>query len=131
MQSPPKIGTTFEKRFHVEPAYTVDFSAEGIPPVLATPWVIWFLEYAALDLLKPHLDEGEMTVGIQVDVEHLAPTPMGEEVVCVARVVHADGPIVSFQVDARDRHGPVARGLHKRRVVKRARFADIVKSKQS
>src|SRR5262245_40916864 len=42
MQVPPKIGTTFEKRFQVNLEYTVDFSAEGIPPILATPWVIWF-----------------------------------------------------------------------------------------
>jgi predicted thioesterase len=126
MQTPPKVGTALEKQFTVEPAYVVDFSKDGIPPILATPWLIWFLESAAIDLMQPFLDPGELTVGVRVDVEHLAPTPGGEKVACTVRVVHADGPIVSFQLDARDRHGAIARGLHKRRVVNARRFAELV-----
>ena len=131
MQSPPRVGSSYEKRFRVEPNHTVEFSDDGVPPVLATPWLIWFLEHTALDLMRPHLEPGEMTVGVQVDVEHLAPTPQGEEVICMARVVHSDGPLVSFQVEARDRHGQIARGLHKRRVVNAVRFAEGVKRRHS
>lgn len=129
MKSPPKVGTTFEQRFRVEPQHTVHFSEQGVPPVLATPWLIWLLESAALESLKPFLDADEMSVGVQVEMEHLAPTPLGAEVVCVARVVHSEGPVVSFQIDARDAHEPIARGLHKRRVVNSERFIQLVQKK--
>jgi len=131
MKIAPKIGSTHQKRFTVDDSHLVDFSLEGMPPVLATPWLIWSLEHAAYELMQPLLDDGETTVGVQVDIEHLAPTPPGHEVTCTARVVHADGPLVSFQVEAHDGTEPNAKGVHKRCVVKIDRFASRVEKKKA
>jgi fluoroacetyl-CoA thioesterase len=129
MQTPPKIGSTHETCFTVEKSHTIEFSEHGIPAVLATPWLIWFLEHAALDLVKPHLDQGELTVGVQVEMEHLAPAPLGSQVICRVRVVHVEGPVITFQIEAVDPQGPIAKGLHKRRAVRAERIAALVRKK--
>ena len=131
MQTTPKIGTVHEKVFTVDASRCVDFSDWSGPTVLATPWLIWNLEYAALELLQPYLDDGEMSVGVRVEMDHLSPTPQGQTVICRARVVHAEGPVVAFQVEAHDASDLVARGVHKRRVVSAKRFTAAVQRKQT
>src|SRR3954462_5041970 len=86
MRSGLKVGMTGERRFVVEPAHAIDFAEGGMPAILCTPWLVWFLEPAARDAVVPFLDEGESTVGSHVDVDHLAATPVGQVVTCLARV---------------------------------------------
>ncbi|MBI3862825.1 MAG: thioesterase family protein [Planctomycetia bacterium] len=130
MQTPPKIGTTGERKFTVEASHAISFGAEG-PAVLSTPWLVWFLEHASLDAAIPFLEAGEITVGTSVEVEHLAPTPVGANVTCIARIVHSEGPVISYQLEASDGHETIARGFHKRRAVNADRFAARVRKKMS
>ena len=97
MNGKPKVGTTGERRFVVEPRHVIDFADGGMPPVLCTPWLIWFLEHAAREAVLPFLGPGESTVGAYVEVRHSAPTPVGQAVTCRARVVQAEGTTISFQ----------------------------------
>ena len=129
MQGIPKIGTVAERKFTVEAAHAISFGTNSPPPVLSTPWLVWFLEHAALDAALPFLEPGEITVGTHVEVDHLAPTPVGAQVSCSARIVHSEGPVISFQLEADDGHETIARGYHKRRVVEVGRFAARVKQK--
>ncbi|MFN0054271.1 MAG: thioesterase family protein [Planctomycetales bacterium] len=129
MNQPPRIGTIGERSFQVERLHAIEF--DGGLAVLSTPWLIWFLEHAALDAAAPSLEPGEITVGTHVDVEHLAPTPVGRRVVCVARVIHTEGPVLSFQLEARDEHETIAKGSHKRRVVRCDKFAQRVQKKSN
>ena len=123
MQTPPKTGTTHELKFVVGESHTVSLAPGELPLVLSSPSLIWFLEHAALDLMAPFLDSGELTVGTYIEMEHMSASRVGEEVTCRARVVHSDGPVVSFQVEASAADGTqVARGLHRRRVVSAARL---------
>jgi predicted thioesterase len=130
MKSNPKTGTIGERQFVVEPKHAIDFADGGMPAVLSTPWLIWFLEHAARDAVLPFLDPGESTVGAFLEVRHLAPTPLGETVVCRARVVQADGAVVSFQLEAHDEHEVIGRGLHKLCVINVDRFAQRVHRKK-
>jgi predicted thioesterase len=100
-----------------------------MPQILCTPWLIWFLEHAARKAVLPLLEPGESTVGVVVNVEHTAATPLGAQVVCRARVIYADGPLISFQFEARDEHESIARGTHKLRVIEVARLARKVEKK--
>ena len=131
MKTTPKIGDAGEMEFRVESMHTIDFEDAAMPRVLSTPSLIWFLEMAARRALAPVLDDGECCVGTQVDIQHLAPTPIGERVVCQARVIHVDGAQVSFQLEAHDAHERIARGLHKRAIVRSDRFAARVRRKQA
>ena len=130
MKQVPRIGLSGQQVITVGPENRIRFADEQMPAVLATPFLIAHLEYAARDALAPCLEDHERSVGTMVDVEHLAPVPEGFTVTCRARVIHVAGPIVTFQVDAHDGVEPVARGIHKRSVIDVDRFARRVERKR-
>jgi predicted thioesterase len=129
MKQRPKVGQRGEQSFVVNEEHVIDFADEQMPAVLCTPWLIWFLEHAAREAVLPCLEDHESTVGIHVDVQHLAPTPLGQNVTCHARIIHCDGPVVSVQLEARDEHELIARGVHKLQVIRCDRFAGRVQAK--
>jgi fluoroacetyl-CoA thioesterase len=129
MKKPPQIGSTGEIEFTVEPQHAIDFSAEGMPRVLSTPWLVAFLEQAARQALRPLQEPGESSVGIEIEIQHLAPTPLGQKVRCLARVVGVDGLRIGFQVEARDEREMIARGFHRRHLVSAERFSRAVARK--
>jgi fluoroacetyl-CoA thioesterase len=131
MKNKAKIGTVCEKRFVVEAAHAIDFADNGMPAVLCTPWLIWFLEHTAREAVLPWLETGESTVGIEIEIAHLAPTPVGQAVTCLARVIHADGTRISFHLEARDDHELIARGAHQLQIIQVDRFASRVQRKKS
>ncbi len=131
MKRSPKIGETGELTFVVTEQHVIDFADEQMPAVLCTPWLIWFLEHSARQAILPLLDPDESTVGVQIEVDHLAPTPLGQRVTCAVRVINTDGRLITFQLDARDQHERIARGLHKLRVIHCDRFASRVQAKMS
>ena len=129
MKGVAKIGKVGEERFVVSEQHLIDFAYDGMPQILCTPWLIWFLEHAARNAVLPLLEPGESTVGVVLNVEHLAATPLAAEVVCRARVFYVDGPLISFQIEAYDEHEEIARGMHKLRVIEAARLAKRMQSK--
>ena len=129
MKKPAKIGDTGELQFVVADEHTIDFGDGGMPRVLSTPTLIWFLEHAARRALAPVLEDADSCVGTHVDIQHLAPTPVGHRVTCKARVIAVDGRQVTFQVEAHDENERIARGLHRRAVVPIDRFAARVARK--
>jgi fluoroacetyl-CoA thioesterase len=130
MKSKPRIGMAGEQELVVGPSNRISFADAQMPAVLATPWLIAHLEYTARDAIAGCLEDHERSVGTYVEVEHLAPTPEGSRVTCRARVIHVDGPVVTFQVDAHDGIEPIARGIHRRRVIDADRFARRVARKR-
>ena len=131
MKQPPRLGLQCQQQIVVGPDNRISFSDARMPAVLATPWLIAHLEYAARDALAPCLEDHERSVGVSVDVEHLAPTPEGFIVTCRARVIHVSGPLITFQVDAHDGTEPIAKGIHKRRIIDVDRFARRLDKKRS
>jgi len=129
MKGIAKTGTVGEERFVVSEQHLIDFAYDGMPQILCTPSLVWFLEHAARNAVLPLLEPGESTVGVIVNVEHTAATPLGSEVVCRARVIYADGPLISFQLEAHDEHEQIARGTHKLRIIEAARLAKKVQGK--
>ncbi|HRZ37130.1 MAG TPA: thioesterase family protein [Candidatus Paceibacterota bacterium] len=129
MKSRPKVGAVGEQKFVVEAKHAIDFADGGMPPVLCTPWLIWFLEHAAREAVLPCLEAGESTVGLEIEVRHVAPTPLGHTVTCAARVIHVDGARITFQVEAHDQTELIARGVHRLQVIRVAGFAKRVEQK--
>lgn len=129
MKSQPKVGSLGEQTFVVEAKHAIDFADGGMPAVLCTPWLIWFLEHAARGAVLPCLEPGESTVGLEIEVRHVAPTPLGHTVTCTARVIHVDGARITFQVEARDETELIARGVHRLQVIRVAGFAQRVQQK--
>src|SRR5262249_20777104 len=129
MKSQPPVGTVGELTFVVGPEQIIDFAQDGMPAVLATPRLIGLLERTAREALSPFLDASERSVGIEIDLRHLAPTPVGQRVICTARVIYSERSQITFHVEARDEHEVIARGSHKRGVIRVDSFAKRVARK--
>ncbi len=122
----PEIGAQAEVELIVAPADTAARlgiePGEVYPEVLATRTMIGEMERAAAKLLRPHLEPGQLSVGVRVEIEHLAPTPVGARVVTRARYLGRDGKLFLFEVEASDPGGAIGRGRHARGVVDEARL---------
>jgi fluoroacetyl-CoA thioesterase len=129
MKTSPGIGTTGEIVFRVTGEHTIDFADDGMPEILCTPWLIWFLEHAAREAVLPYLEQGESTVGVHIEVDHLAATPVGQQVVCQARIVQREAKQFWFRLEAFDELELIATGLHQLQVINVERFAKRVNQK--
>lgn len=131
MRSVPRVGLSAEERIVVDPSNRIVFADERMPAVLATPWLVAHLEFAARHAIADCLDDDERSVGTFLEIEHIAPVPEGFTVTCKARVIHVDGTGVTFQIEAHDGVELVARGLHRRRVIQVDRFARRIAKKRN
>ena len=129
MKTRPKIGTTGEFKFVVASEHVIDFATDGMPVVLSTPKLIGLIERTARESLYPFLESNERTVGAEIEIRHLAPTPAGSNVTILTRVIQAEGKTVDFQFEVRDDQEMIARGLHKRAVITVESFARRVAKK--
>ncbi|WP_431884935.1 thioesterase family protein [Micromonospora wenchangensis] len=94
----------------------------GDVPVLATPRVLALAEAATVAATAPGMPAGSTTVGVRVELAHLAATPVGRTVVAHARLVEADGRRLLFTVTVTDGDTTVASGRVERALVDRQRF---------
>ncbi len=99
---------------------TIDFMGEELR-VLATPWMLAWIERACRDLLLAHLDEGEDTVGARVELDHLGPTLAGMWIEVCAHVAEVDGRRITLEADVCDALGQVGRARHVRFVIDKNR----------
>jgi fluoroacetyl-CoA thioesterase len=96
----------------------------GEVPVLATPRLIALCEEAALEAVNGHVPDGHTTVGMRLQLDHLAPTPVGHEVTADARLDKIEGRRLTFSVSASDERGLVAAGKVTRVVVDVEKFME-------
>ena len=113
----------------VAPEHTAPFVGSGRIAVLATPVMINQIEAAALAAVEHLLPEGHQSLGIHLDVSHVAATPVGLRVTTTAEVVRVEGRTITFRVEARDEVEPIGGGTHQRMVVSVARFDERVQRK--
>ena len=104
MKARPPIGETGAQAIPTEMKHAVEFAGNGMPSVVSTPHIVGFLERTARETI-------------------------GQTIHCTARVIAVDGTKISFQIEARDAHEVVVRGLHKRAVIRTDSFSRRVKAK--
>jgi fluoroacetyl-CoA thioesterase len=109
-----RVGMSGRKEVVVTRELTVGGHVDGMPFVYGTPMMIMAMEIASGDAVAGHLPPGWATVGSEVNVRHLAPTPMGRTVVATARVVEVSGRSLLFAVEAHDGARVVGEGTHRR-----------------
>jgi predicted thioesterase len=95
---------------------------DEFPPVFATSRLVALMEVAAARLLRPLQQQGQLSVGVSVDVIHTAATPLGGTVTATAKFVGREGKLYVFEVSAADDAGEVGRGTHKRAIVSAERL---------
>lgn len=116
------VGMRSEQIFLVEEKYTAGHIGSGSLRVLATPSMIAFMERVAANFMQTHLPPGSSSVGVLVDVRHLAATPVGCNVRVTCEVTAVDGRRVDFVVEAWDEIEKVGEGRHQRVVIDVERF---------
>lgn len=119
-----EIGMKGEVQSFVEKEDTAAQVGSGSLLVYATPCMVAMMEGAACEAIAQGLSENETTVGIELNIQHLAATPVGMEVRAEATVTAVEGKIITFEVEAFDEAGTIGKGTHKRALVNTQRFLD-------
>lgn len=109
-------GVTYTRKLIVDKDSTISFMGEE-GRVYATPSLVRDIEITCRDLLLQHLDTGEDSVGMRVEVDHLAPTLLGMAVEVTATVAEVKGRQVVFEVTAKDPVDKICQCRHSRFVV--------------
>jgi fluoroacetyl-CoA thioesterase len=104
---------------------------QAMPEVFATGFMVGLMEWTCVQLLEPHLDDGEGSLGVHIDVSHKAATPPGFTVTVEAECIEVRGPRARFKVTAHDGVDEIGAGLHERFIVGWDRFERGVASKQA
>ena len=118
-----QAGLTSSITFDVTRDRTIDFMGEQAR-VYATPMLVRDIEIACRELLLPHLDAGEDSVGTRVEIDHIGATLMGMTVTLNLKLISVEGRAVVFEVSGSDSVEPIVRGKHSRFIV------DVVKTAQ-
>ena len=113
----------------VEKEDTAQMVGSGSLLVYATPCMAALMEGAACEAIAEAIPEDQTTVGIELNLQHTAATPVGMEVWAVAEVTAVEGKIISFQIQAFDEAGQIGSATHKRALINSQRFLDKTYSK--
>ncbi len=130
-------GTVYTHRYTIPASKTVphvypesDLFA-AMPEVFATAFMVGLMEWACMEVLRPHLEEGEISLGTHINVSHTAATPPGVEVSVAVTCREVDGPRTRWSIVARDASEVIGEGTHERYTIGRVKFDKIVDRKRS
>lgn len=123
------VGLKGEITIEVGTEMTVAAHMEDMPEVYGTPIMIYHMESVAGQSIIPHLPEGWVSVGVVVNVKHLAATPTGAKVTLKSEVIAVDDHTVTFAVEAHDGFEKIGEGTHVRAPVAMDRFMKKVRAK--
>ena len=128
MKATLKAGLTHRFTYQVPAQKTVPHlyqeapEFQAMPAVFATGFMVGLLEWTCIQLLAPHLDAGEGSLGTHIDVSHMAATPAGLNVTVDAECTAVRGRRASFRVRAHDGVDMIGEGRHERAIVLWDRF---------
>jgi len=109
---------------------TAQHLGSGNVAVLATPEMVRLMEKAAVAAVDHLLPDGYCTVGVALNVRHLAATPLGMRVRVQAELVAIEGRKLTFRVEAFDEVEKIGEGEHRRVIVDLERFKERVETKR-
>ncbi len=124
-----QVGLQGERRRTVTEADTAARHGSGLAPVFSTPALVALMEGAAVAALEGQLPAGQTSLGVRIDVRHLAATPVGMEVRARAVLEEVDGRRLVFRVEAWDAVEKIGEARHERFLVDEARFLQKVAAK--
>ncbi|HMG35725.1 MAG TPA: hotdog domain-containing protein [Blastocatellia bacterium] len=123
------IGASAERALTVTREMTVAHYHELMPEVFGTPVMIYHMEVTASEAIQAHLPDGWVSVGVVVNVRHLAATPVGMQVTFKAVAREVKNGTITFEVEAYDEKEKIGEGIHIRAAVELSRFMKRVEAK--
>ena len=123
------VGTKGSREITVRNELSAKSLGSGSLMVYGTPALVALMEETALKSIEMFLEPGLTTVGININVDHVAASPMGMTVRCESTLVKVDGRALTFEIEAYDKAGLIGKASHKRFIVKADSFQDKTDSK--
>ena len=121
-----KVGMRDELEWEVTENLT---TARGDYRVFSTPSMTYFVEMTAHKLVGPHLKPGQGQVGLQVNIRHMAPTPIGKKVRCETELVAIDRRKLTFKMKVYDDVEQIGEAEHDRYIVDLDKYMAKLKAK--
>ena len=109
-------GITATRRIEIDAARTIDFMGEALR-IYSTPALLMDMEEHCRTMILEHLDDGEDTVGVRVELDHMAATLLGMTVEITATVIEVDGRRITLEIEANDPLETAGKAKHVRFVV--------------
>jgi fluoroacetyl-CoA thioesterase len=122
MARPIPIGTRGDAEENVEFERTLTAHHPALPPVYSTPDMIRLMETACFHALQPYCEEGEITVGTAIHIEHRVATGIGMRIRAEAVLQSFDGRFYTMRVTAHDGAHEIGSGTINRAVVNLPKF---------
>jgi predicted thioesterase len=117
-----EIGTSRQISEVVTTAQSASQVGSGLLDVYSTPAMIALMEKTSCLCVEKYLDQSESTVGGAVNIRHLKPTAIGQEVICTSKVTAVSGKRIDFEVEVREDGKPIGNGIHTRFVIDKELF---------
>jgi fluoroacetyl-CoA thioesterase len=124
MREDLKPGLTYTIKKKVTYNDTAAFYGSGLHEVFSTPAMIALMEGTSLKVVEKYLENGEGTVGTEVNVRHLKSTPVGMEVTCTSVLINVDDRRLTFSVEAFNETEKIGEGTHERFIIDNDRFRE-------
>jgi fluoroacetyl-CoA thioesterase len=135
MKETLQSGVSFTHTYVVPENKTVPFVFEesdlfqDMPQVFATAFMVGLMEWACMEALRPHMQEGEISLGTNICVTHAAATPPGMQVEVEVTLEEVSGPRTKWKITARDEQDIIGEGTHERFSIDGDKFKAIVAKK--
>ncbi|HOV47498.1 MAG: thioesterase family protein [Anaerolineae bacterium] len=127
---PLEPGLIGEIHHVVADADTAAAYGSGLVPVLSTPHLVALMENAAQQIIQPFLAPGQTAVGVCIEMQHLAATPVGMEVTVRAELVSVERRRLRFTIEAWDAVERIGTAVHERVLIDREHFMARVAQKR-
>ncbi|MGB5990229.1 MAG: thioesterase family protein [Marinifilaceae bacterium] len=127
MEKELKEGLSFKQTITVETKHTAKTWGSGNLDVYATPAMVGLMENTALKCISEYIEEGNDTVGIEINTQHIKATLVGKEVSCEAVLTKVDGKKLFFEIKAWDEVGEIGSSKHTRFIINTEKFLNRLK----
>ncbi|MDD3579388.1 MAG: thioesterase family protein [Desulfobacca sp.] len=129
MESPFTVGMTNEMRLKTGPGHSARKFFPQLPDAFATPYLVGLMEGVSAELMAKHLQPGEQSVGIAMNLKHLAPTPLGMEVRAVTEITQVEGRKLTFKLEVFDEQEKIGEASHERFIINAEKFQQKIAAK--
>ena len=122
MSTPIEVGESRELKVKTRPEHSARSFYPNLPDVFATPMLGGLMEQVSAELIDQHLQPGEQSVGISMNLKHLAATPLGMEVRVRTEVTAVEGRKLTFRLEAFDEVERIGEAVHERFIILADKF---------